>query len=377
MGTHRLICIRADGNHEIASGHLVRCLAVASACQSLGMQVCFLVSEGESYSLLKGFLDSEDSLRIIRLKTAAYDDLEKELPEVSGFLRSLSQKPVYLLDSYYVTERYLTTINSLSKTAFLDDLQLFDYPVDLLVNYDVMSGETLPAYQTAYQNSGQLLLGAAYAPLRPQFQNNPITVREQVKNILVTTGGSDPSHFCLRFLQSVKENSSMWPFLATDIRLHLVIGKLNTDKTALYGLSDGLPLLKLHENVTDMASLMRNCDLAISAAGTTLYELCALGIPAISFTMADNQIAPARAFDAAGAIPCAGDIRREPGAVMHSINTFVTSMSHQSLQHCFRQNSGQSSTQHSYSVRKSAHEAMRKLVDGNGALRIAKALEKI
>ena len=360
MGTHRLIYIRTDGNHEIASGHLMRCLSIASACQSLGMEVCFLVSEGESYSLLKGFLDSEDSFRIIRLKTAVYDDLEKELPEVSEILHSCPQKPVYLLDSYYVTEHYLAAINPLAKTACLDDLQLFDYPVDLLVNYDVISGEALPSYKAAYQNAGRLLLGASYAPLRPQFQNRPIAVKEQARSILVTTGGSDPCHFCLRFLQSVQKNPSAWPFAAAGIQLHIVIGKLNTDKAALYKLPDALPFLQLHENVTDMASLMQNCDLAISAAGTTLYELCALGLPAISFIMADNQITAARAFDAAGAIPCGGDIRKAPGAVLHSINTFVTSLS-----------------QHSYSARKTAHEAMRKLVDGNGALRIAKALGEL
>lgn len=363
MGTHRLIYIRADGNHEIASGHLVRCLSIASACQSFGMEVCFLVSEGESCSLLKEFLNSKDSPspEVVVLKTAVYDDLEKELPEVSELLHSCPQKPIYLLDSYFVTEHYLAAINPLAKTAYLDDLQLFDYPVDLLVNYDVISGEALPSYKAAYQNAGQLLLGAAYAPLRPQFQNSPIAVKKQARSILVTTGGSDPCHFCLRFLQSVQENPSAWPFVTAGIKFHIVIGKLNTDKAALYELADRLPFLELHENVTDMASLMQGCDLAISAAGTTLYELCALGVPSISFTMADNQITAARAFDAAGAIPCAGDIRRPSENIMQPLIAFAVSMSGQD----------------SYSARKTAHEAMRKLVDGNGALRIAKALGEL
>jgi len=369
MGTHGLIYIRTDGNRKIASGHLMRCLSIASACQSLGMEVCFLVSPGESCSLLEGFLEAGRSFRIISLKTAVYDCLEQELPEVLALLRSREEKPVYLLDSYYVTRHYLTAINPLAKVAYLDDLQLFDYPVDLLVNYDVIPKNALPSYKAAYQNSGRLLLGAAYAPLRRQFQNSPISVREQVKNLLVTTGGSDLLHFCLRLLQAVRKDPSAWPFSAAGITIHIVIGQLNADRAALHELAGSFPfprLLELHENVTDMASLMRDCDLAISAAGTTLYELCALGVPTISFIMADNQITAAKAFDAAGAIPCAGDIRGLSGNMMQPFMNFVTFMS--------AQGSGPSPGQDSYTARKAAHKAMRKLVDGNGALRIARAL---
>lgn len=361
MGTHRIIYIRTDGNHKIASGHLMRCLSIASACKSLGMEVCFLVCEKESYSLLKELSSSDDCFQIIPLKTAVYDQPERELSEISTLLLSHHEKPIYLLDSYYVTSFYLSELKPLAKLAYLDDLQLFDYPVELLINYDVITEETMPTYKAAYQSSHRLLLGTAYAPLRRQFQNNPISVRKQVGNLLITTGGSDPCHFCLHFLYSLKENPSAWPFGPDGLKIHMVIGKLNTDRDAIYKLAETLPFLKPHENVSDMAFLMQVCDLAISAAGTTLYELCALGIPTMSFAIADNQLTAAKSFDTAGAIPCAGDIRKDPKGVMHSLTTFVTSML----------------SQESYPARKSAHTAMRKLVDGNGALRIAKALEEM
>ena len=65
----------------------------------------------------------------------------------------------------------------------------------------------------------------------------------------------------------------------------------------------------LHEQVSDMAALMSTCDLAFSAGGTTLYELCAVGVPSVSFSMADNQLPGVKAFDDANLIPWAGDIR--------------------------------------------------------------------
>ena len=105
METHRLIYIRADANSQIASGHLMRCLSVAWACKSIGLEICFLVSAGESAALLKSFLPSQDSFPIRPLQNAAYDNLEQELGELAEIVASRKEKPVYLLDSYYVTKQ--------------------------------------------------------------------------------------------------------------------------------------------------------------------------------------------------------------------------------------------------------------------------------
>ena len=258
---------------------------------------------------------------------------------------------IFFLDSYYVTEHYLSAVRTAAKVAYLDDLQLFDYPADLLINYDVIPESRSASYQAAYQNAARTLLGASYTPLRAQFTNLQPYCRDRVSNILVTTGGSDPYHFCLRLIAAFRENS----FLHL-CQLHVVVGRLNEDKDKLYKLADELPFLQLHENVSDMASLMASCDLAVSAAGTTLYELCAAGVPSMSFCLADNQLTAAKAFDEAGAIPCAGDIRRSCDEVLGNVMNFVTYMSENSKK------------------RKAALETMRQLVDGKGAMRIAKAL---
>ena len=351
MGTDRLVYFRTDGNSHIATGHLVRCLSIADACFSLGMKVCFLVSDQESKALLQSF-DPACRFPVRILETAVYDDLEKELPEVLGMLNEAGQaEQIFFLDSYYVTEHYLSAVRAVAKVAYLDDLQLFDYPVDLLINYDVIPESRSATYQAAYQNAARTLLGASYTPLRAQFTNLQPYCRDRVSNILVTTGGSDPYHFCLRLIAAFRENS----FLHL-CQLHVVVGRLNEDKDKLYKLADELPFLQLHENVSDMASLMTSCDLAVSAAGTTLYELCAAGVPSIGFCLADNQLTAAKTFEEAGIIPCAGDIRYSCDEALDRIMDFVTYMSE------------------NFQKRKAAHETMRQLVDGKGAMRIAKAL---
>ena len=54
---------------------------------------------------------------------------------------------------------------------------------------------------------------------------------------------------------------------------------------------------------------MLSCDVAVSAAGFTLYELCAMQTPTITYILADNQIPGAEAFERHGILKCAGDYR--------------------------------------------------------------------
>lgn len=428
MGNDRIVYIRTDGNSHIASGHLVRCISIALACRSLGMDVCFLVSDTESFLLLKELLNAQElpdshcsyrntnggtgpntaflpgQITALRLKTAQYDNLEKELPEIislltlpghhSGFVydshdiyvinsednagrindtsvintpgRKKYQQIIYLTDSYFVTGQYLSALTPLAKTVYIDDLQAFDYPVDMIINYDVISPSDMPAYQRAYLKADRLLLGASYAPLRSQFMHKQITVKEQPADILITTGGSDPFHFCLSFLTCLSRylngEKKHLPNAQTNtpghaVVFHIVIGKLNADREKLRQAARSLSCLELHENVSDMASLMGKCDIAVSAAGTTLYELCALGVPSISFTMADNQLTAAKAFESVGAVPCAGDLRTNQETVFEAVFHFIGKCS--------------------YEERKAAHAAMRSLVDGKGSLRIASAIKEL
>ena len=59
--------------------------------------------------------------------------------------------------------------------------------------------------------------------------------------------------------------------------------------------------------IDNMAELMLQADLAIGAGGTTTWERCYLGLPAIVFTLAHNQAAVNLAVSTYGACLLAGD----------------------------------------------------------------------
>ena len=371
MGTDSIIYIRTDGNSKIATGHLVRCICIAQALESLEKKVCFLVSDHTSADLLKDLSSSifpryTFSIDVQILRTAFYNNMESELAELQSLLTNKTNdtdransnliKPVVFVDSYYVTSNYLSTLRTFAHVAYMDDLRAFEYDVDLVINYDVIPVSKQKEYAQAYANIPTTLLGAGYTPLRRQFQNKEVTLSNTFQNVLITSGGSDPYRFT-ELLASYLLSQNL------EITLHIVVGKLFTNTKELESLASNNSAICLHYNVSDMASLMKQCDYAVSAAGTTLYELCALGIPCISFSMAENQKIMAETFSDTGAVPYAGDIQNKSSEDIHFILTNIKihliSLSRDS------------------SKRMAQHKIMRELVDGCGAVKIAERLCKL
>ena len=60
------------------------------------------------------------------------------------------------------------------------------------------------------------------------------------------------------------------------------------------------PSVHVFRNLDDLAPLMREADLVVSAAGTTLYELCAVGVPTVTVPVVDSLLANVCGFDKRG-----------------------------------------------------------------------------
>jgi UDP-2,4-diacetamido-2,4,6-trideoxy-beta-L-altropyranose hydrolase len=72
--------------------------------------------------------------------------------------------------------------------------------------------------------------------------------------------------------------------------------------------------------------LVFEVDLAIGAGGSTTWERCVLALPALTLILADNQIAAARALEAAGATPClAIDAPDFDAAFTHAVQDLLAS----------------------------------------------------
>jgi UDP-2,4-diacetamido-2,4,6-trideoxy-beta-L-altropyranose hydrolase len=282
----------------------MRCLSLAIAARDLGVE-CFFVTSDDSFRNVieqNGFKDI--------ILHSEYKDIEAELTKMTEVINDL-HTDILIVDSYFVTSRYLTELKRITKLAYIDDVKAFPYEVDILINYNAYALEM--DYEDFYKAAAvalpeTMILGEQYAPLRKEFQKlSPHESKREAEDIFFSAGGADPEHIAIRFARALMEKADM----VGAYTFHFVIGSFEPDKDELQELAHSYKWLVLHENVRDMAELMRKCDIAVSAAGSTLYELCACGIPTITYILADNQIRGAKALSDKGIVISAGDSRTE------------------------------------------------------------------
>lgn len=298
------------------------------------------------------------------------------------------------VDSYFVTREYFSGLRERlldvvgaerGRLVYIDDLAEFPYPVDVLVNYNAYA--EMVDYDSLYDGeSPELVLGVRYAPLREMFVGiDERRQRQMVKDVLISTGGADSEHLMLGFMEELilragtemtavdkdewAENRWHGEYEASeaqlaptdsswncDVTYHMLVGGMNQDAEEIEELSEKLSQVVLHEDVKDMRSLIDSCDVVVSAAGSTLYEVCACGVPMVTYAMADNQIPGAEAFDRLGLAVNVGDLRgmdRPACVLLDAVGVLAAD----------------------YERRVEVGRRMQEMVDGKGAERLVRKLE--
>lgn len=372
-----MIWIRADAGKVMGTGHVMRCLSIAAQLKKMSAQVCFLAADRETMEFLasKGVTARQEltgSCEPMREPSCEEDSAEDKTKESSGgsiscyllgtdyremeselpLLREILTKEPgpFLVDSYFTTPAYLQAVRELTFTACLDEDHRFPYPVDMIINYNIF-GETMGYGKDPAEKEAKLLLGLSYAPLREQFLHAEYRVRQQAKKILITTGGADKynlsGQILTRFLAA--EEFAESEFL-------VVSGALNQYYEELKSISEKEPRVQLYRNVSNMAELMKECDLAVTAGGSTTYELCALGLPFLCFSFVDNQERIVRGFAGKKIVPFGGDYLADGEKMIEKLTMAAEELAQD------------------FEKRQAQCYAQRSLVDGQGAARIAEEL---
>jgi UDP-2,4-diacetamido-2,4,6-trideoxy-beta-L-altropyranose hydrolase len=283
------LLIRADASVRMGTGHAMRCLALAQAWQDAGGRCLFAMAEDTP--AIRRKLEAE-GCEVVLLRADSGSEVDaKQFAELTRE-RSADWAVV---DGYQFGAAYQRSLKSAGlKTLFIDDYgHAEDYSADLVLNQNISADEGLYAHREHYT---RLLLGPRYALLRREFNAWRDHVREispTAHRVLITVGGSDPQNLTSRALEAVasveRENleavavvGGSNPHFDCLQRSALELGRRRSIK------------ITVQRDVANMAELMAWADVAISAAGSTCWELCLLALPALLIDVAENQTAVAR-----------------------------------------------------------------------------------
>ncbi|MDF2884899.1 MAG: UDP-2,4-diacetamido-2,4, 6-trideoxy-beta-L-altropyranose hydrolase [Clostridiaceae bacterium] len=326
------IAIRADGGSKIGMGHIMRTLVLAKE----------LFKNNDIFYICRVDTPLSDKYKIgiEKIKSEGFPVREIREDFILADMKNISAD-LLITDSYDVDEIYFDeTAKMFNKTAYIDDMNFCNYNVDFLINQNINADDL----NYNVYNGTRLLLGTKYLMLRNEFRSIPEKyIKEKPQDIMITVGGGDPFHITEQILDYVN---------LLDYNFHVIIGP-SFSKNADFKKYEG-GHIKLCYNA-DMHEIMNKCDVAVSACGSTLYELAACGVPALGVIVADNQQGIANKMNELGVIKCAGWYNKL------SKDTFVNALNH--LCEDFYERSKMSAK-------------ARIVVDGNGVDRIVEQLMK-
>ncbi len=340
-----MLVVRVDGNGEIGSGHIMRCFSIARAASAIGVETVFAVSDNRSAEMVKTLTGS--SSEVLGGNPLQLDSSDGRLLAEFAYRKGAE---AVLVDTYAVSDEFFQAIALRCKVVYLDDVYTFEegnlgkprkWDVSAIVNYGF--GFTLDDYRPVYAESeAELLIGPRYAPVRNEFVGRPYTVSPIIGRVLITCGSTNPNCALERMVSGCLKGFD-YP-----VDIDVVIGsRAEFDERAF-----GSASLHLHRGITDLSRLMQSADLAISAGGSTLYELACIGVPTIALPAVSNQLGNARGFAELDLGPVVCSAEWEPNDVALAVRKMADS----------------------YSARSEFSSRSRSLVDGMGAARIVESV---
>ncbi|MFC1884987.1 UDP-2,4-diacetamido-2,4,6-trideoxy-beta-L-altropyranose hydrolase [Thermodesulfobacteriota bacterium] len=277
------LVIRADATTRMGAGHIMRSIALAQRWKSMPGSVTFL-SYCESGELKKRIVS--EGFEYIEINSPEPGD--RELAGITDFLKNgkSHEKEVWVgLDGHlFSTDYHLTIREAGLRLLVIDDYNhLSFYNADIIVNQNLKDS----AYRYNCNSDAVKLLGTKYALIRNEFlkfRGYKRKFPDKARKILVTMGGSDSDNNTLKALRAIKMLKD------PDMDIRVVVGASNPHMKSLRSLvlSNDFDF-QLLPSVNNMAPLMAWADLAVTAGGSTCWELCFMGVPSVVVCVAENQ----------------------------------------------------------------------------------------
>lgn len=279
-----LLLLRVDASPAIGVGHFMRCLALAQAWQDSGGRAVFACAELPE-GLRERLVRENLGLAEIPGEPGSGDDADQTVE-----FACRNQAAWVAVDGPRFGSDYLEVLGAagLAVLALDDGGHLDRYPVDLVLNQNLAAtpgryaGKCDPARTT-------LLLGPVHALLRREFREYRAWRRpppRTPRRLLISFGGGDE----LSLTEGVLRNLARLG--RRDLEVVALAGATNPRIAALQELTANLNFAcDLRVSVDHIAEIMAWADAAITSAGSTVWELAAMRLPALVADIGDGALA--------------------------------------------------------------------------------------
>ncbi len=311
-----LLVVRADASPEIGAGHAMRVIALGETWCATGGDCVLVVAS------LPDWLEREAKQRGVEVRRLPARDTDDDR---FASMPVVEDAEWVVVDDYRFTLKHQQRLPAERLVVVDDHNRVGRCEAAWIIDQNVGAEARAQRYREDAPGAG-LMLGPRYALLRSEFRDRSSPgVVGPASRVLVTLGGAPPAE-------------------ARDLRDAVVelLERRGVHVDALTG-SDH-----------DVVRRMRDADVVLSAAGTTVWELCALGVPTVLMSIADNQQPVARQVQDAGAAVDLGwyeDL--DPTSVADAVSRLLGDDA----------------------ARSKMSHAARALVDGRGAARVVRALQ--
>ncbi len=308
------IVFRLDCSELIGSGHLMRCLVLADRLSSNKNQIYFVFREMPVFFVN---LIRTKNFNTIKLKQIHKKNLDLSLStsfnshrkwlkcgQVNDALETLNMlgqiEPDILVVDHYALDNIWESIVSIKikKIFVIDDLSNRQHNCSFLLDQNFFLNQK-KRYQGLVPKDCTLLLGPKFALLRNEFEltRNITDPRNgEIKTILVCFGGFDYKNYTSLALNAI---SDIQKKILGKLSIRVIVSKNFPHLEAIKKLCVKFGF-EIFIQPKKISALMADSDIAISAGGSTVWEMCSVGLPQILIAAADNQIQISKSLDIFG-----------------------------------------------------------------------------
>lgn len=287
----RQLLIRADAGVRQGTGHVMRCLALGQGWVRAGGQVTFAMAE-TTPALMARLAREGFGRQMLTVVPGSRDDALATLALARGLAA-----PWIVADGYAFDAAWQELVHGQGvRLAVCDDYgHTTRYQADLILNQNFSAD---PQWYAGRADGCRLAMGSAYVLLRQEFSDwsgSARRIAEVATKVLVTMGGSDPDNVTCAVLAELRK--------IPGLEVVVAVGGGNPHRAAVAALVQepaNAATLRMEVDCPAMPELMAWADVAVTAGGSTLWELAYMGLPAIMLVIAENQAPAALALQTAG-----------------------------------------------------------------------------